>query len=155
MESGFEIYGKFYPVVESFALGDPVLIRDLTGLDFVSFVEAQESLVAEIEEARQRGDVDSVQMDPVVLIGLVGVAVWHVNTTWRRDKVARWVQQLPNECLTLMGDEEEADDESPPAETLEGKAAGGTPADSRLLGAAIANPNGSGDPTSPIGAASP
>lgn len=147
-ETGFDIYGKFYPMVEAFALGDPVLIRELTGLDFPSFAEAYDELTDAV------GDSDGeVEIDPVVLVGLVGVSVWHANPTWRRDKVLRYVQHLPIEQIQLVGGEED-DADDPPADTPPAKASGGTPADSSSSAGETANPNGSGGQTSPIGAAS-
>lgn len=148
-ESGFEIYGKFYPMVEAFELGDPVLIRELTGLDFPTFAQEHDELIA----AAAAADDDELDIDPVVLVGLVGVSVWHANPTWRRDKVLRYVQHLPIEQIQLVGGEED-DTDDPPADTPPDKASGGTPADSSSSAGETANPNGSGGQTSPIGAAS-
>lgn len=148
-ETGFDIYGKFYPMVEAFALGDPVLIRELTGLDFPAFAEAYDELADTV------GDSDGeVSIDPVVLVGLVGVSVWHANPTWRRDKVVRFVQHLSMDAIQFVGDELEADDAGPPAVTGEDRASGGTPADSPSSEAESVSPNGSGAQTSPTGAVS-
>lgn len=146
MAAGFEIYGQFYPAVEAFTLGDPVLIRELTGMDFVDFSEAYDELIVELNQAAD----GEANVDPAVLIGLVGVAVWQANPTWRRDKVVKFVEHLPTDALKLVGDEEEGDDQDPPAPAPEDSRSGGTQTDSSSSAGATANQNGSGDPTSAL-----
>ena len=152
-DTGFEIHGRFYPAAQSFNLGDPVLVRDLTGLDFPTFAEMYDELVDELAAAQ---DPDGVMVDPVLLIGLVGVAVWHANPTWQRHKVVRFVQPLEIDAIKFVGgeDDEDENDESPPAAAPADTASGGTPAGSNNSAGATATQNGSGDPTLATGAVS-
>ena len=48
------------------------------------------------------GDTD---MDPVVLLGLVGVAVWQQHPRWSREKVKRYVGELDIAALSFQGGE--------------------------------------------------
>jgi hypothetical protein len=110
-EAGFEIRGRLYPFPNSFRAGDTLLIRELTGMEFVAFCEALD---------------DEENEDERVTIGLLGTAIWQQHTTWRRDKVIRYVENLDLEHMKLTGlepgePEEKSDD--PPAD------AGQTPAD--------------------------
>lgn len=79
-DPGFEIDGRLYPMPQSFRLGDPVLVTQLTGLTWPQFAEALD-------------DPDR-QQDPVILLGLIGVAVWQGNHGWTRDRAARYVELL-------------------------------------------------------------
>lgn len=73
---------------EAFRLCDPVLVVELTGLDFAVFAERLDEMGA---AARNGGEAD---VDAVLLPGLLGVAVWQVNRTWSRSKVVKFVQQI-------------------------------------------------------------
>ena len=109
-KAGFEIDGRFYPFPQSFRLGDPVLVKELTGMEFNDFVEAFDSLDPE----------DGV--DPVVMVGLVGVAVWQEHPRWSRDKVVRFVQAVDMEKFDAIGGEGEASPPEQPAATPEPEA---------------------------------
>lgn len=107
MSAGFEIYKRFYPFPDRFRLGDPVLVREVTGMDWPEFVDA-------LEQMETNGDTDQV-----VLAGLAAVAFWQGNHTMSRDKVRRIMERTPQEDVELVGfdddDEVEAGDVSPPA----------------------------------------
>jgi hypothetical protein len=98
---GFEIEGRRYPFPESFRLGDPVLVAELTGMSFPEFAEA-------LDDPDRRED-------PAILIGLIGVAVWQGNPRWRRDKVIAYVQQIDLGEFEAFGGGAE-DEQLPPAE---------------------------------------
>jgi hypothetical protein len=104
-EPGFEIRGRLYPFPKSFRAGDTLLIRELTGMEFIAFCEALD---------------DEENEDERVTIGLLGTAIWQQHTTWRRDKVVRYVEGLDLESMNLVGlddepdDEEEGEEDSPP-----------------------------------------
>lgn len=93
----FRIAEKDYPVPTSFRLGDTVLISEVTGLSYDEFTQLLQS---------------SEQGDPVVLTGLIAVAVWQANPTWKRDRVVRYVEQIDIESI---GADEPEDDPGPPA----------------------------------------
>lgn len=112
-ETGWQINGRLYPFVTSFRLGDPVLVEALTGLSWVEFVDRLPD-----------DDVDEQPDDPVVNLGLIGVAVAQVHTTWRRDRVVQYVTGLPMETVEWVGAEEPP--EAEPGDEDEGDA--GAPA---------------------------
>ena len=103
--AGFEINGRFYPMPATFRLGDPVLVEELTGLEFPDFAER-------LGLAQQVPDAD---LDPVLTLGLIGVSIWQANPRWRRDKVVRYVQAIPQDDVEFQGSDDE-DGPSPPAE---------------------------------------
>lgn len=94
-ESGWQIGKNFYPFVTSFRLGDPVLVEALTGLTWVEFVDRLPD-----------EDIEGQPDDPVVNLGLIGVAVWQIHETWRRDRVVQYVSRLPMEKLEWVGPDE-------------------------------------------------
>lgn len=87
----FVIDGTEYPVPTAFRLGDPVLVADVTGMDWMDFAEL----------------LDEGSGDPRAMLGLLSVAVWQKHPTWRRDKVARFVEQVPMEQLRVEGGDDE------------------------------------------------
>lgn len=95
-QAGFEIAGVFYPFPDSYTIGDSVLVRMLTGMDMEEFGE----LLADSEGATS---------DPRLLIGLIGVAVWHKHPRWSVDRAARFVQQTDLDQLGFPESDEEGD----------------------------------------------
>lgn len=87
----FELEGRPYKFPSSFRLGDPVLVTELTGMDFEDF-------------SARIADVDALT-NPVILIGMIGVAVWQANPTWTRAKVLRYVQGVSIEQFTATEDD--------------------------------------------------
>jgi len=79
-QPGFVIAGTYYPAPVKFQLGDPVLIADLTGMDFTDWAEAMDD-----EQARR---------NPVVLLGFVGVAVWQKHQNWTRKQTVRYMESV-------------------------------------------------------------
>lgn len=107
-EPGFSINSEFYPLPTGFRLGDPVLVSEVTGLDWQDFAELLDN------------------GDPRATTGLIAVAVWQKHPGWRRDKVVRFVESLDVTSLQFDGG---SDDAGPPpvAATTEGSAAPLTP----------------------------
>lgn len=132
-EPGFVIQGVFYPTPTAFKLGDPVLIEELTGKLFPDFAEAL-------------GDEDR-QNDPAVLIGLIGVAVWHQHPKWPRARVVEYVQQLDIEAFEFQGGTE--DEPVPPATAEPGE---NSPSSA---GTSNGSPDTPVDPSSLISAGAP
>lgn len=94
---GVQIGSHFYPLPTTFRLGDPVLVEELTGLTWADFVERLPD-----EDAP-----DDMPEDPVSMLGLIGVAVWQGNPTWRRDRVVRFVTALAMDKIEITGPEPE------------------------------------------------
>lgn len=109
MADRFEIREKAYPMPQTFRLCDPVLVEELTGLPFHEFAER-------LDAAGESANGDGDGVDPVLMPGLVGVAVWQTNRTWKREKVIRFVQQIDIEEVQLLSDSLESE-ERPPAES--------------------------------------
>ena len=103
-QTGWEIKGQFFPDPESFRMGDPVLVEQVTGLDWPSFTE--------------RLDDPAFEQDLVLVSGLVAVAIWQQRPQWRRDRVARYVETLDIGAVKFIGGDApeavEENDESPP-----------------------------------------
>lgn len=109
-QDGVEIYKRFYPWPDRFRLGDPVLVKEVTGMRWPDFAQALEEM-----------EPDEVP-DQVVLLGLIAVAFWQGNSQMSREKVRRTLERTPIEEIEIIeGDEGEVDAESPPDE------AGGQP----------------------------
>ena len=102
-KAGFRIEGREYPFPQTFRLGDPVVVRSLTGMEFKEWAAALDD-----EDQRE---------DPVVLIGLIGVAVAQGNPRWSREKVIAFVQRIDLEGFEAFGGEDA--DPPKPAETPE------------------------------------
>ena len=132
-QPGFEIAGRLYPVPQGFRLGDPALVREVTGMSFADFAEA-------LDDERSR-------RDPVIQLGIIAVAVWQQHPTWRRERVARYVEALEISGLRFVGGGADA---IPPAAST----AQATNSDASSLSAsaspaatsAAPSPHSSGDP---------
>jgi hypothetical protein len=98
-DASFEIEGVTYPMPQSFRLGDPVLVAELTGMSWMQFVDA-------LDDPDRRED-------PVVLLGLIAVAVWQGNARWTRERCARYVQNLDIASVKVHAGDD--DDDPPPA----------------------------------------
>lgn len=102
-EAGFQIGKRLYPFPSSFRLGDPVLVKEVTGLDWQEFLDR----IPDPDDPTQEDDM-------IVVLGLIAVAVWQGNPTWRRDKVSRYAQGLDLSEIEAVGGEVEEDEASPP-----------------------------------------
>lgn len=91
-QPGFHIGNDFYEFPTKFRLGDPVLVAEVTGMAWNDFAELLDS------------------GDPRTLAGLVAVAIWQKQPTWRRERVLRHVEGLELDALEFTGadDVEEA-----------------------------------------------
>ena len=115
-EEGFEIYNRFYPSPQRFRLGDPVLVREVTGMNWPDFARGLDAMSEEFSELVEQGQAEEFEPDQVLLVGLMAVAFWHGNPQMTRAKVVRAVERIPIEDVKFVaGDEEEAAP-SPPAE---------------------------------------
>lgn len=90
MDAGFSIGGEFYSFPSGFRLGDPVLVAEVTGLEWMDFAEMLDN------------------GDSRTLAGLIAVAVWQKHPTWRRDKVVRFVEQIELDSIEVQAPEDDA-----------------------------------------------
>lgn len=90
---GFKIGGAFYAAPATFRVGDAVLIREITGMAFPDFAEAL--------------DDDERRKDPVILAGLIAVAIWQAKPMMKREKVVKLVEQIDFESLNFQGGDDE------------------------------------------------
>lgn len=98
MEDGVEIYNRFYPWPSQFRLGDPVLVREVTGMSWPEFVAALDTFE------------DEDTPDQVVLAGLIAVAFWQGNPQMTREKARRAIEKTPQDMIEVV----EGDEENPP-----------------------------------------
>jgi len=98
-QAGFKVGEIIYPVPQMFRAGDFVLIRELTTLESDEFAERFD---------RMKEDETA---DILVIVGLLGVAVWQANPNWSRDRVLAFVNKIDMEQLDSVGG-----DADPPAE---------------------------------------
>lgn len=109
-QPGFNIGDDFYPIPTSYRLGDPVLVTEVTGMQWNDFAELLDS------------------GDPRAMIGVLAVAVWQQHPAWRRDKVVRYIEQVDMDSLSAVGVDAEAP--VPPTEADGSATTGGSPATS-------------------------
>jgi len=95
----FLIDDREYAMPTSFRLIDPVLIREITGLEWLEFTGRLDGVDPDDPAGNE------VDMDPVVLLGLVAVAVWQQHPRWSREKVKRYVGELDIAALSFQGGE--------------------------------------------------
>jgi len=161
-KDGVEIYKRFYPWPDRFRLGDPVLVKEVTGMKWPEVAAALNEQNEAVDEAAASGG-ETPEPDQVVLAGLIAVAFWQGNPQMSRDKARRALERIPMEEIDIVeGDEGEAD-VGPPAQaaTTDGGALSSTssasvasPGDSveteTIPGfiSAETSPNGSGLPGS-------
>lgn len=104
-KDGVEIYKRFYPWPTRFRIGDPVLVKEVTGMRWPDFVAALD-------------DVDEDEApDQVVLAGLIAVAFWQGNPQMSRDKARRSVEKIPVDEIEIIDSDEVEGDALPPAPT--------------------------------------
>jgi hypothetical protein len=105
-QRGFTIGDRFYPVPESYRVCDPVLIREVTGLDWRTF-------------AGMLDDPD-YEEDPVLGAGVIAVALWQRHDGWPRARVVDYVAKLDMNRLTFIGPTSGGADAGPPAQAEDG-----------------------------------
>ena len=157
-KDGVEIYKRFYPWPERFRLGDPVLVKAITDMSWPDFVTALAEQEDAYAAARETGE--EVEVDQVVLAGLIAVAFWQGNPQMSRDKARRAVERIPQDEIEIVeGDE---GDVGPPA-LSETEAVGAGPSTTSSASAAQPEaqeateipPDSTSDETNPNGSGSP
>lgn len=125
-ETGFEIYNRFYPMPQRFRLGDPVLVKEVTGMRWPDFTDALAEMEEDAAQAADEGREDEFQSDQVLILGMMAVAFWHGNPQMSRAKVVRAVERIPLDVVKFIaGDDPEEAKPDPPAES--GAATGEAP----------------------------
>ena len=112
-EPTIEIKGVSYPFPEGQRLVDPVLVYEVTGLEWQEFVSRWRQMIEDVEDAEGEAEVDEL-----TLAGLIAMSVWQRNPTWRRDKARKFVEQINWEDIAIVGDDpdeaEEGENADPP-----------------------------------------
>jgi hypothetical protein len=112
----FEWRNRRYPLPVVYRLVDPVLVEELTGVNWLRFCEA-------IDDPEQGLE------DPKVLLGMLAVAIWQANPTLRRDRVVRICAGITFDDVKVIGLEpelaeieaEREGDVDPPARTADSR----------------------------------
>ncbi len=95
---GFELRGRFYPWAQQMRLMDPLLVTEVTGMTYTKFIESWQAGIASLEDE---------DVDPVVMMGLIAVAVWQQHPDWSRAKVVKLLEQMSQEDLEVIGGDED------------------------------------------------
>jgi hypothetical protein len=154
---GVEIYKRFYPWPNSFRIGDPVLVNQVTGMTWPDFTAALDDQNRAIAEAEEMGG-EPPQADQVILAGLIAVAFWQGNPQMSRDKARRAIERVPMEDVEIIEGEtdisppEQAAGEPPKLTSSESDASPEAQEETEILPASTSDetsPNGSGEHGSP------
>ncbi len=106
--AGVRINGRFYPFVDSFKHGDPILIHEVTGLDWDEFSE----MLAKAGDGRG--------VNPIVQTALIAVAVQREHKTWSRREVSEFIRELDLGSEDYVGvDAAPAEEMLPPTQSAE------------------------------------
>lgn len=161
-QEGFEIYGRFYPSPDRFRMGDPVLVREVTGMEWPEFARGLDEQGNAYRSLLEQGREDEFEADQVLLLGLMAVAFWHGNKQMSRRNVVKAVERIPIDDVQFIAGDEDGDADPPavtgaggvPLSTLTSES-GGSPEDmerTEIPQDSIlddTSPNGSGSPGSP------
>ena len=112
-QDGFEIYKRFYPAPMRFRMGDPVLVKEVTGMTWPEFTTALDAMEQDYSALVEQDRTDEFQADHALLLGLMAVAFWQGNATMSRAKVVRAIERIPLEDVEFIAADVE-DDASPP-----------------------------------------
>jgi len=158
---GFEIYKRFYPAPTRFRFGDPVLVKEVTGMSWPEFTAALDAMEVEYASLSEQGRSDEFEPDHALMLGLMAVSFWQGNSTMSRAKVVRAVERMPLEEVEFIAADVE-DDVSPPVVAEAGPTQSPTSSESdvspvepastaapRVATSDETSPNGSGNPGLP------
>lgn len=113
-QDGFEIFKRFYPAPTRFRMGDPVLVKEVTGMTWPEFTAGLDAMELEYAGLLEQGRADEFEPDHVLLLGLMAVAFWQGNPTMGRAKAVRAIERIPLEDVEFIAADVEVD-ASPPA----------------------------------------
>ncbi len=134
---GVRIGPTFYPFVDQFKHGDPILIHEVTGMNWDEFSEM----------LSKAGDGRSV--NPIVQTALIAVAIQRVHSTWSRREVSEFVRNLDLGDEEYVGGEAVKDEEMlPPNESGESSDSSEETSSTSPESPSSQSPTGSGDPGS-------
>lgn len=150
-QPGFKVGGHFFPFVHEYKHGDPILIHEVTGLEWNEFAE----LLADAADG---------PANPILETALLAISVQHAQPTWSRKRVNDFVRNLALGSEEIVGNtaperpaegdpdanaEEVARHAIPPSDSSansnssDGESS--TPEESRSEGSATPSPNDSAD----------
>ena len=114
-QDGFEIYKRFYPAPSRFRMGDPVLVKEVTGMSWPEFTAALDVMEQDYAALVEQGRADEFEPDHILMLGLMAVAFWQGNAAMGRAKVVRAIERIPiEEVEFIASDAEEEVDAGPP-----------------------------------------
>lgn len=107
-KAGVRILDRFYPFVDQFRHGDPILIHEVTGLGWDEFSD----MLSKASDESGRG------VNPIVQTALIAVAIQREHQTWSRREVSEFIRNLDlGDEQYVAGDPIEEGDALPPAES--------------------------------------
>jgi hypothetical protein len=114
-EVGLKIRDVFYPFPGSATLDDGVLIKRLTGMKPKAFAAE----LAEFQKEMADGTATLDDMDPGILLGLIGWTISRGQPSWDQDRVIKYVKALELDNFEIVVPEESEEDEANPPEVSE------------------------------------
>ncbi len=125
-----------YPFVDGFKHGDPILIHEVTGLDWDEFSE----MLAKSSDGR---------VNPIVQTALIAVAIQRVHQTWTRREVSEFIRNRDLGEEEYVGGEAAKEEEMlPPSESGESSDSSEETSSTSPESPSSPSPTDSGDPGS-------
>ncbi len=138
-KAGVRINGQFFPFVDQFKHGDPILIHEVTGLTWDQFSEM----------LAKAGDGSSQGINPIVQTALIAVAIQRERPTWSRREVSEFVRNLELGQEEYVGGETAEGDALPPSNSgVNSVPSDKTSPEQQEESPSSPNPTSSGDPGS-------
>ncbi len=135
---GVRINGRFYPYVDAFKHGDPILIHEVTGLDWDEFSE----MLAKAGDGRG--------VNPIAHTAMIAVAIQREHKTWSRREVSDYIRDVDLGAEEIVGVEEPSKPEEmlPPPESASNSSSSDETSSTSAESTSAPNPTDSGGPGS-------
>lgn len=117
-EAGFQIRKKVYPFPSRYRPSDCVLVEQLTNLTWMEFVNR----LPDVEDDQAMPD------DPVVQLGMIGVAIAQAHRDWPRNRVAKLANDVFMDEIQIVGPEPDEEERADPLAVTNGSTTSEKPA---------------------------
>lgn len=103
----FKIRGEVYEQTATTRLGDPVLIEQLTGLRHSEwrkrYVASLEAVLAQQQAVERGEELEEVDEDALVTLGILGMAIARKHPSWSRSQVVEFVSGIEYDEIEIVG----------------------------------------------------
>lgn len=110
---GFEIYKRFYPSPTRFRMGDPVLVKEVTGMTWPEFTAGLDVMEQDYQALIEQERPEDFEPDHVLILGLMGVAFWQGNPSMTRRKAVLAIERIPIDDVEFIAADVEEDARPP------------------------------------------